>query len=343
MISYTRICLVVIALSAMILAGCSGFRASRRLDMGPFGENTAVMVNDIKQGLIIKRPILTKPYLQGETLDQFKKQRIDTGRVLGGVVLYSTQIVSISRSKLTDPEKANKLGEYIAKLASPVVQAKDPDIRISQEKLDALVKAVESQQSFLDALGAAQPLVDAVDSYINSALQIMNELATRIVEEATLRIDQHSTEVLENKRNLEALQSQTLKSFYLLSQLRAGEAGALEGLMLNDPALKKYVKGTTVSKEEADLMEKHLMNRFVNNQTMLDNLKPRIDEYHAEIRELDDLMLSFEESSRKMRISMILWARSHANLAAGIAVPPQIDVAGMLTGAASGAVNKVIP
>ena len=72
-------------------------------------------------------------------------------------------------------------------------------------------------------------------------------------------------------------------------------------------------------------------------------LQPRFNEYHAEMRELDDLMFSLEESCRKMRVSVILWARSHANLAAGIAVPPQIDVAGMLTGAASNAAKKVVP
>jgi hypothetical protein len=90
-------------------------------------------------------------------------------------------------------------------------------------------------------------------------------------------------------------------------------------------------------------METHLMHRFKNCQTMLEKLKPRVDEYYAEIREMDELMYSFEQSARKMHLSVTLWARSHSNLAAGIQVPPEIDIGGIITGAASKVVKTAIP
>ena len=330
----------VVALCILALTGCSSFRSSNRLDMGPFGENTTAMVSDIKKGLTLQRPILVKSYLQGEALNQLVKQKNDVGQILSGIVLYSSQVVNLSRSKLPEQDKAKELGRYITKLATPLIENKDPDIRVSKEKFETMVNTISSQESLLKALGAAQPMVEAVDSYVASALENMNNLTAQVAAETAPRIDQHSAEVLENRDKLQALQVRSIRSFSLLNSQRAGDAGALDALLLNDPALRKYVKeGTKVSSQDLDAMEHELMARLLNNQILLDQLKPRIDAYHAETRELDDLVKSVEDSIRKMRIAVILWSRSHANLAAGITVPPEIDLAGMLTGA----VKKAVP
>ena len=345
MITQVKYLLIVITLSTFIfLGGCAKFSSSRHLDMRSFGENTSAMINEIKAGLTIKRSLLTTPFIHGEAVIQFRKHKEDIGIILRGIIFYSTQIVNISRANLTDEEKAKKLGEYIKRLATPVVEAKDPDIRISTEKLDAIVAKINNQQTFLDALGAAQPLVDALNGFMTNSLETMKGLAEQIAEETSVRIDQHSAAVITNKNNLEAFQTQTMQSFHLLNSLRAGKAGAMDELLQNDPALKEYVKpGTTVGKQDMDLMETALMRRFENTQALLDSLKPRIDEYHAQIREMEELMYSFEQSARRLQLSVTLWARSHANLAAGIEVPPEIDIGKMITGTASNVVDKVIP
>ena len=204
--------------------------------------------------------------------------------------------------------------------------------------------SISKQQTFLDALGAAQPLVDAVNVYMTKSLDTMKSLAEQIAEETSVRIDQHSAAVITNKNNLEALQTQTMQSFHLLNSLRAGKVGAMEALLKNDPALNEYAKaGISVDKQDMDLMETSLMRRFENTQALLDSLKPRIDEYHAEIMEMEEMMYSFERSARRLQLSVTLWARSHANLAAGIEVPPEIDIGKMITGSASKVVDKVIP
>ena len=76
MISHIRFSVVALALCSLILSGCSEFRASRRIDLAPFGENTSVMVDDLKAGLSIKRAILVKPYLKGDTVDLFIKRKV---------------------------------------------------------------------------------------------------------------------------------------------------------------------------------------------------------------------------------------------------------------------------
>jgi hypothetical protein len=48
------------------------------------------------------------------------------------------------------------------------------------------------------------------------------------------------------------------------------------------------------------------------------------------------------ESARLGRITLITWARSHRNLAAGIAVPASIDVMSMVKSAA-GQAKSLVP
>ena len=330
----------LIAICSLILAACSQFSSTRRLDMAPFGENTSVTLEELKEGLTIKRAVLTAPYLHGEAVEQLIKQKADIGTVLNVIVFYSTQLVNISRSQFTDQEKSKLLAEYITKLATPVVEARDPDIRVSKEKFDTMVHNIESQPNMLAALTAAQPLINAVEAYVNNTLDDMSDLAVQIVAETTSQIEQNFSEVIQNKKSLEAMQTRTIKSFYLLSKLRDGETDAQGELLANDPALIKYVKsGTTMKSQDIDQVEKEIMQRFNITQAMLDKLYPRLDEYHAQIREVDELMHSFEDNAKKLRMSVSLWSRSHANLAAGIEVPPAIDIGGMI----SGATKKVIP
>jgi hypothetical protein len=336
--------LFAIALCTLALSACAEFKSSKRLDMASFGENTSAMVSDIKKGLAIKRPILTQSYLQGELLNQYQKQRDDVGRVLGGIVMYSTQVVNLSRSMLPEKEQAKELARYIQKLASPVIESKDPDIRISRANFDQMIATVSSQETLLKALEVAQPFVVAVDTFIGNSLETMGDLANQIAREAAANAYLHSADVLENKNNLEALQTKSIRSFSILNGVKAGEPEALAVLLKSDPALRKYVKeGVKVSSQNLDDMERELMARLQNTHLLLEQIKPRVDSYHAEILELEDMLQAVQESLRKMRIAVILWSRSHANLAAGVSVPPEIDIGGMLTGATSSAVKKVVP
>ena len=339
-----RTAVVVAALFCLVLTGCARFSASKKMDMGPFGENTTAMVNDIKQGFVFKKPILIKPYMYGAALEKTRKDRDDVRKVLGAVVLYSTQVVNLSRAKFTDQEKAKALGEYIQKLAGRLVEHRDPDIQYSQEKFDATIKTIVSEQTFLDALASAQPLVDAMEKYVSDTLEIMSEAINQFGDEVAVRIDKNSAEPLDSFSSLKAIQVRSIKSYSLLTSYRDGNADALDALVLNDPALRTYVKkGTALSPRELDTMEKELMLRLQNVQTMLDQLKPRIDVYYAEVQEMDDVLRTVQDAIRKMRVAVILWSRSHANLGAGIPVPPEIDLASMITGGAVGAAKKVVP
>jgi len=65
--------------------------------------------------------------------------------------------------------------------------------------------------------------------------------------------------------------------------------------------------------------------------------------YEAQHVELDQLRNQAQEASRLGRITLIMWARSHRNLAAGVRVPAAIDVMGMVRNAAGHASGTIVP
>ena len=58
---------------------------------------------------------------------------------------------------------------------------------------------------------------------------------------------------------------------------------------------------------------------------------------------MEVLRTQADERARLGRAALFLWARSHRNLAAGIQVPPMIDVMGIMKSTVTTGVKGVIP
>lgn len=333
--------IVVLTLSS----GCASMiRHTKRLDMGPFGENTTMMVNDIQYGLLSMKPLYLKPYLQGPDFVEFKQRWSDQQRGLRGIVQYATQVVSLSRSStLKGPEKAATLAKYIEPLVVPVIEHANTETSLTRADVNAALEAIRSKETLLAALGAAQPLIDAVQNFSLGSFEKLHGLAQQVLQEAQGRIEGNSAAVLEHAAGLKALQDRYLRSYAHLYECRRGNLRALDALLENDPELRRYMKtGASVDPKGLESMEKDLMERLRNIALLSEQIRPRLDQYRAEQRELDDLSRAGEETFRKARVTMLVWARSHGNLAAGIDVPPPIDMVDVLASAASASAKKAL-
>jgi len=63
-----------------------------------------------------------------------------------------------------------------------------------------------------------------------------------------------------------------------------------------------------------------------------EQIMPQVERYLLEARERDELYNQHKETGKKLRLTTMLWARAHRNLAAGIPVPPEIDLYNVLMG-----------
>jgi hypothetical protein len=135
----------------------------------------------------------------------------------------------------------------------------------------------------------------------------------------------------ENVESLYALQGRTFKSYALLYKYREGDPTGLDALRENDPAIM-HTMGKSVSDKELEAAESQIMARLKNLNAIREQVMPQVEQYLAEARERDELYNAHKETGKKIRTSIMLWARAHRNLAAGIPVPPEIDLYSVMLG-----------
>ena len=102
---------VLFLLLTLIISGCSVFKSSRRMDMGPFAENTRTL---FAEAIKIERPFPWKLNKKMTEITEYREAATKAKpvvEVLRGIILYSNQIVSIYNSKLSEKSKINLLAD----------------------------------------------------------------------------------------------------------------------------------------------------------------------------------------------------------------------------------------
>lgn len=331
---------VAIVTVLSLLGGCAKFRASRRVEAGPFAENITVLVGDVQSDLVGRKPFYIEKYLDGPNLAEYRREWNDLRTILRGIVLYSTHVVNVAQSPMNERKKPNALAGYLRELLNPVIESKDPDLRITKEQLDRVLRNVEIQTSLLSALREAQPLIDKIALFADGSFDRIHYLLDLIVQDVNERMAERWAETRMNVQSLMELQNRTIRSYALLYQYREGDPQGLDALRANDPALRPVLCDTgTPGEKKLDAVEARIMARVQNLAELGKQLSPQVQQYLLEARERDELLHLNQEAGKKLRTTVLLWARSHRNLGAGIPVPPEIDLYNVLVGSA----QKMLP
>jgi hypothetical protein len=322
---------LTVLLLFMLLGGCAKFSASRKMDAGPFGENVTVMMGDVTAD--VRKPFYIKKYIAGPSRDEYQVEWDNMKKTMRGIVLYSSQVVNIAQSPMTERKKPNAIAALLKELTAPVPDKRIADFRLTREELNDIIRNVEVQDTMLDALNAAQPLIDRVASYIDISFERVETALNKLVRDIDERMDATWHLNRGNVEALYALQNLTFRSYALLYQYREGDPAVLDALRTNDPALHAFLgKGSTVSEKELEATEAQIMARLKNLNAIREQIMPQVERYLAEARERDELYSQHKETGKKLRLTTMLWARAHRNLAAGIPVPPEIDLYNVLMG-----------
>ena len=335
---------LVWALLVPLLAGCASFRESKRLDVGPFAENTVGMIGEVQRATKPAIWIHLKKYDHLASVTDVRRAYAPARTLMRGVALYSTQVVSIYESPLAEDRKSSELARYLDDAVRDRLKDNpNAELFMTQARLDSAVTQVRQARGFMDALSAAQPVVSAALSYGNS---IYDSIEIRIDVAALdlgARIEEEYAPVKRSMAELNELQLRATHSYALLSQYRKGREAALEALRAHDPeAAAAMPAGKAPSDAAMDAYEKRVLAAIDAHVHVREDLLRQFENYRAEQLELDDLRSRSQEAARLGRITLILWARSHRNLAAGVTVPAAINVMGMVKSAASSASGVVL-
>ena len=328
--------------SLVQLWGCSAFQSHREMDMTPFAENTAAMFAEARK---VSRPFVwnyLKPHVG--TLPELLELRKLAGpalKGLGGIVMYSNQIVALNMSAKTDKETNRELAKYLQEAADRVTdKSKLEAIGINPASLDTVLVNIGKQETYLDGLAAAAPLVNA---FVLAMLQRLDEIGN-VVPDVEAAIDREIENTFREKRqnfdSMVRLQVKLLREVTLLNNGRYGDQASLDTLLKEDATLKEFIKAPSpVTPREFESAEKALAERLGRVDTFLRQMDWEKQVYLAKRAELTEYRAQLDEKIGVARDAVMVWGQSHRNLAAGIAVPPLIDVGGV----AGGLAKKVVP
>jgi hypothetical protein len=337
--------LVVLTLLAAMLAGCAAFRSSKRLDVGPFAENTIAMIGEVQRAT---KPVVwtyLRKYDDLASVQQIHQAARPAWTLMRGVALYSTQLVSIHESNLPDDRRSQELAAFLEEAVRERIKVNaGARLFLSQGALDTAVANVRASTNFMHALGAAQPVVSAALAYGNSLFDTLDVEIDQAVADIDARIEQEFAPVKEQMASLTSLQLLGTRSYSLLSGYRYGNDAALDTLRSIDPqSAEALPAGKRPTAASLDATEKRILSELETTIQLRSHLNEQFDTYKAEQQELDQLRIQAREASRLGRITLILWSRSHRNLAAGVHVPASINILGIASGAAAKVGGTLVP
>ena len=328
-----------------LLAGCSTFKASKRLDVGPFAENTVGMIGEVQRATKPVVWIHLKKYDNLPAVADARRAYAPARTLMRGVALYSTQVVSVYESSLPEERKAAELARYLDEAVRRRLND-NPNAQqfLSPAKLDSAVTAVRHATDVLSALGAAQPVVSAALAYGNSIFDSIEVRIDIAGMEVASRIEAEYAPLKLRLDELTRLQLNSTRAYTLLSQYRKGDEVALDSLRARDAeSAAALPAGKKPADAAVDAVEKRILGEIDTHVHVRQDLLQQFENYRAEQIELDELRLKAQEAARLGRITLILWARSHRNLAAGVTVPAAINVMAIVKNAASGASGLALP
>jgi hypothetical protein len=250
--------------------------------------------------------------------------------VIRGIVGYSIQLVTISESRITEQEKAGALADYLDDLLRPVLAAPRPDLHLTEEEFDEILARVREQKKFLEALNAAQPIIDEIARASTDLLDNVQSRAMAAGEEVDDAIEREHNEVRRINTLLREAQLWTFNSLIHLGNYRTGDKSALDSLFAREPSLYEQVSDpANVTKADLQAIEKRLLFKLSEVRNLKDQIEPELELYRNQQQELDDLVDAALGAIKKARVSIVVWSRVHRRMAAGITDPSKINMFGI--------------
>ena len=320
------------------------FLETKRVDVGPFADNTMKLVADVNPGSGPAQILFIRPYLPVPSALELRREWTGFQALLRAVVDYATQVVSIAESNLDEPKKPRELAAYLDGPFRAALTAQGTASRLNGPQLDQLVKTVRGKEDLLGALRAAQPAAEEILWLADQRANRIRALQESFGGEVGAKIDDAYAKVIANLRALEELQQQAMESYTLVARVRLGSQEALEAVRARDPAVRELlgVAGAP-SRQALEASEAQLAERLARIEKLRDQIGPEIELYVRTKAELSRVIELSEGYATKGRLAVIAFTRSHRNLAAGLPVPPEIDVLGVLKSSAVNTASAVLP
>lgn len=321
---------LVCALLTSALSGCSSFKQNKRLDMGIFAEDMIAVAGEIQYSLGQSQSVYIRDYIDTPELVPLQIQTNRAKRLVRGVIYYSIQLVTVGDSQKQGHEQAIALAGYLERVLHGLDLGPGSTLDLTPADVDTIMADIRAQNDFLDAINAAQPVVDEVAI---ASGQIFDDTKTAM-DSAVIAVRRRISERFHDVRKADELlgrrQMRSVFNIAYLAQIRQNIPGALDSLIVHEPSIRTLVNTSDgLDAAEIQRIEDRMMEVMTRIRVVRDQLQPDIEMYYRHQNELDELEQIWHAELRKARVSIVAWARGHKRMAAGIVDPAAIDILGI--------------
>jgi len=329
---FTRNLIAILFLLFSLIA-CATFQSTQKYDISPFANSIIAVAGDIQYSLLQYNLIAVRKLAKGPEVEKFVQHKEKLKNLIRGIIAYSIEIVTLGESNLSEPEKSQALANYLENLKRPALEKPIPALNITLAQFDTIIANVRSQKKFLDALGAAQPLVDEVarisriltedtKSYLDTAGQVVRKEWDKEYEAALWARD-----------FIKSAQMNAITSLYYGTMVVQGNENYLDSVYKYDPLTKKmFPEGHKFSREDILKVEDRLIYKLETIRNLKELFHEDIVEYEEGLLELDEARQVFNEALRKAGLAILMWSRAHLQLSRGVTEPAEIDIMNLMLG-----------
>ncbi len=307
------------------VVGCSSpkFSGSTTANLTPFADQTVVMLGESDYGFTRDEAIKIQSYLDFSSSDW---QRLDelaqkADGLFKAIMRYSTNIVTLSESPKIDPEKALVLAGYLAEFEEQVVR----ESQMSSEEYQTMLADIRVQEKYLDALKAAEPLLNEVGRYGNALLEEDERVVKRVVDATAAKINAEYQVMLDFKLSVEEQKEAVLRGMLLIRDFyNTGNSQGLQEVVSLLPRLKIHLQGRTPSSSaDAFELETLLIEHLKRLKTITEQLEPDFKDWEDAHQELDRIHATVLEDNRRAKLTLIVWGRAYHKMASGVKNPAE--------------------
>ena len=298
--------------------------------MGRFAEDMIAVAGEIQYSLGQRQAVYIRDYVDTPELVPLQIQAQRAKNLVRGVINYSIQLVTVGDSRKPGPEQAQALAGYLENALKGVIGGPEPALDLTRAEVDTILADIRAQKKFLDAISAAQPVVDEIAIVSGNIFDDTKTAMDNAVAAVRQRIKDRFHDVRLADEMLERKQIQTVFNIAYLPQIRLGVPGALDSLLVREPSLPALVDASDgLDASEIQRIEDRLLNILTRIREVRDQLEPDIEMYYQQQNELDAMENLWHAELRKGRVSILAWARGHKRMAQGITDPASIDILGI--------------
>lgn len=319
-----RLVAMFLALVVLLLGGCASMRKTYHEKFenktvpstDRFADSTIAMLSNLDLQFKPGDAVLVKRFVDHAAPEEVHAKELhdDMLKGISSIVWYSVELVDINETGQTEAERVALYGAYLKRFRERLVEKG----RCSGETFDQTMEEVLKQETLLEALRAAHPLLNTLITdgalLLGEMIDSVNALSMALGN----RIDADYEKIIHYRKTLEREKFEILEAYEIIYEAyRSGSPDLTrlrESGVIWDPEIIPEGEPTM---EDIEKIGEHLRLRMTALRAVQQEIEPDWEEYLAAHRELDQLARKIIADVRRTRVLMLTWIKAHHSLTQG--------------------------